>query len=221
MGKVVHASKSGYFPYCLDTEDVSSAQYVAQISLSLAMAIYWRAKKIRWFGTVNWPSTELPEWVNAPWHLEISSSATTEEELVCFPRSPQWIVSSVENLTDGGGNPIVVGSDYSWNTIQSAYENGSNESNLVCDLSFSAFFVSGAALGFNLKSLSFSPVFQYYSMPFANAGTLVLAGEFPYTGNQAPIFDSSPPNDYTTTLSHTIEYWSYGGTYNTSTGLPL
>ena len=219
MGKVVHASQSGYFPYCIDTVDVSSAQYVAQINLSLAMATYWRARKIRWFGIVNWPSTQLPQFNNAPWHLEISSSATTEEGLVCFPR---WIVSSVENLTDGGGNPIVVGSEVvDWNFSQSAYENGSNKSNLLCDLNFTVFFGVGAVLGCSLRSLSFTPVFQYYSMPFANAGTLILAGEFPYTGNQPPTFDSAPPNDYTTTLSHTIEYWSYDGTYDTSTGLPL
>ncbi len=218
MGKVLHASQSGYFPYCLETENVSSAQYVAQINLNLAMAIYWRARKIRWFGIVNWPSTELPQFDNAPWHLEISSSATTEEGLVCFPK---WIVSSSENITDAGGNPIVVGSEVDWNFIRSAYENGSEESNLICDLQIIIFFGVGALIGCNLRSLSFTPVYQYYSMPFANAGTLVLAGEFPYTGNQPPTFDSTPPNDYTTTLNHTIEYWSYGGTYDTTTGMPL
>ena len=222
MGKVLHASASGYFPYCLEIENVLSAQYLAQINLNLAMAIYWRARKIRLFGTVNWPSTELPQWINAPWHLEISSYATTEEELVCFPRSPQWVVSSVENLTDGGGNPIVVGSEDPWATQPFFYENDGDQASLINgSLKFSAFFVEGSLLGFNLKSLSFPPVFQYYSMPFANAGTLVLAGEFPYTGNQAPIFNSAPPNDYSATLNHTIEYWSYEGTYDTSTGLPL
>ena len=216
MGKVLHASNSGYFPYCLNTQNVSSYPYVAQINLDLAMAIFWRAKRIRWFGNITWPSVG---WDNLPWHLEISSSATMEEGLVCWPK---WIVSSVENLNDGGGNPINVGSDSLWNSTEFYYEEGSSQSNLVnLDLTISAFFVSGAILGFTLGAFSFNTVYQYYSMPFANAGTLILAGEFPYTGNQAPIFDSSPPNDYTTTLNHTIEYWSYGETYNISTGLPL
>jgi hypothetical protein len=53
-------------------------------------------------------------------------------------------------------------------------------------------------------------------MGLADAGTLVLGGEFPYSN-----VDPNPPNDYTATIDHEIEYWSYGGTYNTATGLPL
>jgi hypothetical protein len=216
MGKVLHASYSGYFPYCLNTANVSAFSYVAQINLDLAMAIFWRAKKIRWFGALTWPSAGF---INFPWHLEISSSATTEDGLVCWPK---WIVSSVENLTDGGGNPIVVGSA-AWEITEFYYEDGSNQSNLVnADLGIGAFFLgTGNNLGFFLSSIYINPVFQYYSMPFANAGTLVLAGEFPYTGAQPPTFDSTPPNDYSVTLNHTIEYWSYGGTYDTTTGQPL
>lgn len=210
MGKVLHASYSGHFPYCLNTQDVSAYSYIAEIDLDLAMAIFWRAKKIRWFGAVTWPSVG---WDNLPWHIEISSSAASEEELICWPN---WIVSSVENLNDGGGSPIPVGAPSIWNATKFYYEEGSNQTNFVnADLQIDGFFVSGTIIGFSLRALSINPVFQYYSMPFANVGNLVIAGEFPYSNE-----DSSPPNDYTATLSHSIEYWSYGGTWNTSTGLP-
>lgn len=211
MGKVYHASYSGYFPYCLSEQDISSYSYVANIPLALAMATFWRAKRIRWFGTINWPSVG---WDNLPWHIEISSGASTESNLVC---QPFWYVTSVENLNDGGGSPIVVGSQALWNSSQFYYERGTNKQNLFSfDIGVDGFFVAGAILGFTLVSARPNPILQTYSMDFADAGTLVLAGEFPYSNE-----DPGPPNDYTTTLNHEIEYWSYGETYNTATGLPL
>jgi uncharacterized membrane protein YeaQ/YmgE (transglycosylase-associated protein family) len=210
MGKVLHASGSGYFPYCLTEGDPDpSVDYVAEMSLGLAMAIFWRAKRIKWYGMINWPTAN---WNNLPWHIEISSSASDESQLVC---NPIWTVTSSQNLIDGSGSPFVVGSPAGWLAEPFYFKEGSQSTLINTDLGLSGFFVEGTILGFTLSSYFDGLLTESYFMNFANAGTLVLQGQFPYAG------DGTPPDDYTATLDHEIEYWSYDGTYDTSTGLPL
>jgi hypothetical protein len=202
---VLHASGSGYFPYCLTEADPDPfVDYVEEMSLGLAMAIFWRAKRIKWYGMINWPSADFN---NLPWHIEISSSASDESQLVC---NPIWTVTGSQNA---GGNPV--GSPANWLVAPFFFKEGSQSTFVNTSLFLSGSFESGPILSFYLSSYFFGVITESYPMDFANAGTLVLQGEFPYAG------DGTPPNDYTITLDHEIEYWSYDGTYDTSTGLPL
>ena len=191
MGKVLHASGSGYFTSCIQ----NGAGYW---SLDRAMEIYWRVKK---------------------WELNMSATY-----FIDFPEDPQTITLSP------GTNVL----------LTSFYE---QEEELVCS---SDFYAPSASIeitfGDAAKSGSlYSPGFNF----FAFLGASFSQGDFEldvYSGNSGPdvrsysVYGSTPIEFSYSIIDQYAEFfvlqdasfslepkewWSYGGTYNTSTGEPL
>ena len=187
MGKVVHASQSGYFPYCIIPYQPSEFfPLVSTTPLSNAMRLFWRIRKIRFYGTYE-PTP--PFYGTRNWQMVVESAADSEEKLVC---NPGWIIKDQENLVNDGG----VSSAFQFEEVTSLGES------YVVRLSFGGFFQD-----------TFGPEGWGFSnpSPTESIGSIDFEGVQMWGGG----FASS-------TFNYEIqEYWSYGGTYDTTTGLPL
>jgi len=196
MGKVLHASKSGYFISCIQ----NGAGYW---TLEKAMEVYWRVKT---------------------WELNMSATY-----LIDLPENP-------ETITISPGANVLLTSVYG------------QEEELVCNNEFNA-TPSGSYGGLNIfffgdaaKSGSlYSPAFNFFATFTKNfsEGDFILDVQ---TGNNGPDVRSysvygSTPIEFSYTIFDLYkeffvlqdatfslepkEWWSYGGTYNTSTGARL
>ena len=196
MGKVLHASGSGYFPFCIQ-ESTSDA---CVFPLETIMKIYWRVKKFRLTGA---GTGTLP--------------LSGEEAFFTFDpvEIPQMYANSEENL--------VCASEFYFDQEDDFGDIGLNERTI-------------SKKELNLFSLDFNAVFGFDSLNFIYGfrafGGLGLTTNSPHSliifGVSMPIFinaqgfgdENNMGGSMQLTLTP-IEYWSYGGTYNTSTGEPL
>jgi hypothetical protein len=188
MGKVLHASQSGYFPYCIiPYQESEFFPFVSTSSLDDAMRLFWRIRKIRFYGTYE---PTFPFEGTRNWQMVVESAAGSEEELVCNPL-PGWIIKDQENLVNDGG----FFSAFSFEEVTSFGEG------YVVRLSFGGFFqdtFGPEGWGFNNPSQTESE------------GSIDFEGVEMWGANYA-----------SSTFNYEIEYWSYGGTYDTTTGQPL
>jgi hypothetical protein len=101
MGKVLHASGSGYFPYCLrnyPAEGVIIGPYQPlPMSLNAAMRVFWRIKRFRFYGTYTLDPFGRQEVRN--WEMIFERNAESEENLVC---NPDYNYVGGENIEEGG-----------------------------------------------------------------------------------------------------------------------
>ena len=204
MGKVLHASGSGYFPTCI--QEASSPDHCPW-TLEKAMATYWRVRT--WTFTVSGldgeaglgpPTNPFSETISniTSGNVDDGINYTLEEQLVCS-NSP-WFGLSDEDDVYGYvnfGYPEKSGSLYTSGISGYMWMSG-----LVCE--FRVY-----------------PVYQNDDPEVNNSGTITILGEtlplFIY------IFDPEVTITYAdvvATLTPTL-WWSYGGTYNTSTGARL
>jgi len=203
MGKVYHASYSGYFPFCIQdalSAGISTGDGTARplgMSLENAMKLYWRIKKIK----LETPRSGVVGYAE--------STKAEEEELVCEPNP---ISGFAEDSSDNVGGP---------NThLRSAAisVNGSGPIYKTDDLYFPEFSI------------------EFIDDAYDSEGNISISGVFstidPGTYNSTSIFNFLGLGNVTLYLRDSVgspqignisieEYWSYGGTYNTTTGLPL
>jgi hypothetical protein len=185
MAKVLHASYSGYFPYCLIPYQPSEfSPLVSTTSLDNAMRLFWRIRKIRFYGTYE---PTFPFEGTRNWQMVVVSAADKEEKLVC---NPGWNIIDQENLVNDGG----VFSEFSFENVTSLGEG------YVVRLRFGGFFQD-----------TFGPAGWVFNNPSLNESI----GSIDFEGVQ--MWGESAG-----TFNYEIqEYWSYGETYDTLTGLPL
>jgi len=188
MGKVLHASYSGYFPACIQTAPASKGNLVSG-TLEQIMELYWRVKAWRLdfvSGSIDIDG-EIIDYSASQQALG-AVSATTEADLVC---NPAFGATATYTL-NGQSRKLIIGLGGSYfieNTTYYLY--------FLFDMLFVTTQVTEYEVGFvTIKGFSV-PLYGYVDGP-----------PRPITGN---ITASISP----------IEYWSYGGTYNTSTGQPL
>jgi hypothetical protein len=182
MGKVLHASKSGYFPYCIIPYQPSEAfPLVSTTSLVNAMRLFWRIRKIRFYGTYE---PTFPFVGTRNWQMVVVSAASKEEDLVC---NPGWDIIDQENLVNDGG----VSSEFLFDEITS-FEGG-----YVVRLRFGGFFQD-----------TFGPAGFIFDNPSQESRPDSISFEgVQMRGETAGSFNYEIQ-----------EYWSYGGTYDTTTG---
>ena len=190
MGKVLHASGSGYFPFCIGEIDPSIPELYSMVSIEAVMKIWWRIKKIRFYGTYTQRNNGNP--IDVPWELIVQRNAANEENLVCNP-FPSWNTISQLNITNG-----------SFNTSSVFYKGTSDNR-----------FILGAGIGGVLEDVSQEEAIPFGSIPVDEGSQKFVFEGISFT-NTPPEFTLPGSINY-----QILEYWSYGGTYNTSTGLPL
>ena len=212
MGKILHASSSGYFPSCIVSDPHG---YKITGSLQDIMSLYWRVKNFK-----------VSVSGNGIFNGETPCSFSGETELQTVYRN---IFNPQPSITDEAS--LVCG----FNSRNHEHLNGSGLS-----------FVQGGESGNAFMEMSFQTVF---SRPSESTYAMRFQFRlFESTLNSQRIF--SIPSDYDvgswsvslfgTTITgiaysqeagitsgnfninfEATEYWSYGGTYNTTTGKPL
>jgi hypothetical protein len=221
MGKVLHASASGYFPFCItDGEPPLTSDFYLELTLEQIMAIFWRVK--------TWEGKTSGSYIYTPY------PGAPEDELVTFSpnsfetMSTNYYVENEENLVCGITNP----------------PNAPNAPNLERDIVVVFSRTDGSDPGpYPTKlswGLNFQPLYRnnslYYLESQINAvgiagnvvvnynnykvGTYKIAFlEYNITGNIYQFYESTGGS--VSLEIRAKEYWSYGGTYNTETGKPL
>jgi len=190
MGKVLHASGSGYFIGCIEE---STDNNYAIWSLEKAMQTYWRVRAWDFSAEVT-----VKPFEDSPFELSYSvanifSTANQESDLVCFneffdgPRGVDIFFSPVKKVGD-------------------LYYSGL--AGLIVDGSTGLEFVFGPDI-FDIFGNEFS---------FPVLGADLKIGSFYFLESQPEGYN--PVVGCTASLTPS-EWWSYGGTYNTSTGARL
>jgi hypothetical protein len=207
MGKILHASNSGYFPFCEQNSIVFSNNLKIDGTAEQIMALYWRVKRFKYSLTGGYQGGENPITISGGSGVFAQNiNPPNEEALVC------------------GGPTLFTGSatlSAPQITITPNFYMKLFEANF---LSSSPFFQSTGS--------TYKTFFQITSDSVFGGGEFVNSiktFEFAvpcgsYSGiKSGTLFQSFGPN-YSGSVSLVIEpseYWSYGGTYNTTTGEPL
>lgn len=202
MGKILHASYSGYFPKCIEE---SADSKFAVWPLEQAMQTYWRVRAWDFSANIvvrvyNFPEegeeTDLPFAISI---TDIRSLVEDESTLVCNVN--EFAKAAGGQYADLLFLPVAFGDQF--------YKK-------VGDLYYSG-FVGGIRDG-DIE-LSFSP--DNNSYPSAQFSISILGSTLDatvgYFGNEGY---ESEVISCTASLVPS-EWWSYGGTYNTQTGALL
>lgn len=134
MAKVLHASYSGYFPYCiLPYQESVFLPAVSRVTLANAMSLFWRVKKMRISGSYTTPP---PSEETRSWEMIAESAAITEANLVC---NPGILITSTRNISDSPSPPVFGFTDY----VQSS------RGLFVCPFTIQGFFADTQEEGFS------------------------------------------------------------------------
>ena len=213
MGKVLHASKSGWFPICIQNElpPIASMEldYSGRAnSLEIMMAIYWRVMewKIEYRSQTQVPSTITATGI-------YGFDAQKEEDLVC---SPPFVEKSFTSN--------YLGFEEHFFSLLSIFSNlyygvTSLDNNQTFRYAYGAAYygaddrTGGGAIYSGFLANEIGPYAIEQSI-FVTIGNL---GDIPFRITKTPDLD----DNYASFSISVNKYWSYGGTYDTTTGLPL
>jgi hypothetical protein len=199
MGKVLHASKSGYFPGCIQE---STDSVYAVWPLEKAMQTYWRVRAwdfnadivVRFF---DYPdegeNTDIPFTTSV---TDIRSDAEDEETLVC---SNEFFKAGIQNA-DLFFFPVSFPS-YPYRKVGDLYYSG-----------FGGFIEDNAE----------ETEFSFWAENSGQFSISILGATLAISADYMGSISGGSHEVISCTASLTpSEWWSYGGTYNTSTGQRL
>ena len=223
MGEVLHASASGYFTGCIKEQNLLVECFSG--NLTQVMALFWRVKK--WEATA---SGTLQRFSGDEFQSLTFDGATRElqpqepipsieEDLVCFNSEAKGYLiyyTDAAWATDQSGNPfssilaLSVSSGYRNDEQYAGVEKTENNFRIGGSLVFSAeFLINGNG--------NTPPII---SEPLVEAGNYqIITSAGTMTGKLWTAWTDQVAN--CNVVINAKEYWSYGGTYNTSTGEPL
>jgi hypothetical protein len=220
MGKVLHASKSGYFPRCLvDTPALPRDSNYIIGGIQEAMTPFWRVRKweISVSGSLVNPGEEFI-FSGTPNELfGFPEAVEKEEDLVCFNSENKFYTAFYSELVPWAtldGEPfetpgtLFVGLGYPLAPY------GTFEANSIVkngDIYKFPFFwgIQGIVLLSDPLDQGWVPVGTYtFDVLGVSTAPRTLYGPDGYSASVTAVVSAK-------------EYWSYGGTYNTSTGEPL
>lgn len=209
MGKVLHASYSGYFPTCIQTElpniqDLQARYSGEASSLELMMALYWRVRE--W--EINYQSQEEGGGTVTATGV-YGFDASTEEGLVC---APQFIEKSFSSN-------IAFFQEHFF-SILSLFPNlfyaVTSSNNEAFNYAFQTLYYGaddrseGGSIysGHVASELGEEAIEETLSIQIADIGIAPFKiTKFPDLANNYAQFTIAAKN-----------YWSYGGLYNETTG---
>jgi len=205
MGKILFPK---YFPICPTDGDeyiVPGATATLTSSAAATMKMFWRPKEITISGSYTQFNEDTRECdISANFSLVIRSPYTSEEEMVCEPIKP-WTVASSTNLAENGFNwasePYYYGQEdalFTFNSFDFGLDTG--ESPTPCNN------------GVLIKQL-----YPTQGGPYAFQPINILGVNF----NMATATHPVTGRAYIQPSIAVTEWWSFGGTYSTTTGEPL
>lgn len=204
MGRVLHASYSGYFPFCIGTADQSKIgkykPYPIPMSIDDSMKAFWRVKTWRVKGLLL-DSIATPQYIDRDGNfIEI----TKEEELVCAIGF--GFATFVED-TDGYPDRAEF---FLWKV---------NEAFTVIKEDKS--FYPRILFGFEYSTPDEITEIVSSELDWNTLPSTEDAGTIKFMNYEIPGFKIAGNGSYVGGSITPEEYWPYGETYNTSTGEPL
>ena len=210
MGKVLHASYSGYFTECIGQgEKENPSSYPLECSLELAMALFWRVKTWNVEGYLT-DRTETPVHVNK--FTQEAFTPSTEEDLVCS--------AGFSITTFVGFNPFesILFGCFNFDLSELGIKKIGGEDIYLPRIRFEGAYtgdnfskqgISFADPGATSGNLTLNLLDQTFTIPLFRQPDLVPPDPL------APYFENG---DWTIEAN---EYWSYNETYDTTTGQRL
>jgi len=204
MGKVLSAQGSGYFPACI-LQDDPPLDFPSG-SIKDIMTFYWRVKKFKITISGSGIAKSAGESVQMSGTFDLirRDEIKSESELVC----------NLPSIYEGNGGELVFdgipfGELFGSLLHLPEYYQKSGSSNIQTNI----FLAAGYGINYFFYLLQFNEYMPMGSWSINFYGGS-LSGEL-----------YSPPSSFSSgsfnTKIEATEYWSYGGTYDTTTGEPL
>ena len=143
MGKVLHASKSGYFPFCLPVFPGGAYNFTAA-SVEDSMKMYWVLRSFSITGSYTGPDDST-----LTFSIILKNSALEEEDIVC---NPNWSTLSSTSLNTINGSWYSGGQFYSYGSL------------IVPDYTISALYDDGGGAGFAITSQDYSGYAESFAL---------------------------------------------------------
>jgi len=216
MGKVLHASYSGYFPTCILKS--GTPEFPVSGSLEEIMSFYWRVRKfnVTFSGDGVLQSTQTIE-MTGTFDLIRTYYVRDEEPAEIF--SEEELVCNLPSLTRGEGGSLLLNGGYYAPLICAVdhfptpqYYQLNNNARIQTNIHI---FGGSQTGGFILSNgYENNPDYEAFGLYNINVGVGILTGSLygPKSAWESGSFNMA---------INATEYWSYGGTYDTSTGQPL
>jgi len=228
MSKVLHASYSGYFPFCTQQGTPSSSKEYLSLTLLEAMTLFWRVKiwEVKVTGQLNFTYQEAPEgrlqsitYPNDSF-FECEARGTniaTEEDFVCVQDADNFVFASIGRLAsvfsfyddpDTIPNSFIQFFQFRFTTLDELII--TDGSNFYVNFESSIPAAASVVTKDEERFPENTKIVGSYSISF---------GGFTKNGNlYGPADgDESVSGDLLLEI-RAKEYWSYGGTYDTTTG---
>lgn len=210
MGKILFPK---YFPICpIDGNEyiVPGATAALTASVAATMKMFWRPREI----TISGSYTQYNEDtrgcdISANFNLVIRSPYGSEEEMCCEPVIG-WTLASSTNILDAENA-------FNWNSKPLYYvEQDALYTLNAFDFQLDQGDDSPGGCSFSVSIKQFYPI-EGNGGPYNYQITNILGVNF----NMATYVDSFTQVGYAQPSVEVTEWWSFGGTYSTTTGEPL
>ena len=224
MGKVLHASKSGYFPRCLvDSAGLPSDNNYIIGGIEAVMTPFWKVRK--WEISITGTFTQGEEETNFDGRTnEVFAypPVEKEEDLVCFNSSDKFFIEFQTNGLVSWGTKTLGEDTAPFETI----------GNLFVGLGhlfppYNTFESNGIVKNDDIYKLPFFWGIQIFPLLSDDLGLgWVPVGTYTFdvlgvSTTPRTLYGPSDQSGSAAAVVSAKEYWSYGGTWNTSTGEPL
>jgi len=204
MGKVLSAQGSGYFPSCIQPGSATSSQWNLDLTIAQGMALYWRTRKWRFEASGSWISNNrvVPQSVSGSGDVVNLDEAASEENLLCLGRGDSSIYGYFD--TDQGKFDIELSFNVQSN-ILAFFNSYQTKTSVYPWFRINSTYIQNNNEREDQKIGTIRFIFNGYTIA---KNLYTNDAEEPWTGTNGNV------------LLDIIckEYWSYGGTWDTSTG---
>jgi hypothetical protein len=201
VGKVLSAQGSGYYPSCITSGTEPELQNNLVLTIEQGMALYWRTKK--------WTISASGSFISNNFGEPIVVSGGGEATLLTPIDSEEALVCSGEYGFGVYGDLLMNGFPMSYEVYWDFYFYGKkSNNNFYPYFDYNSVYIQNNNSREDQKIGIFRFLFNGYTI---TKNLYTDTAEPPYSGTSGNV-----QIDLTCT-----EYWSYGGTYDTSTGNPL
>ena len=203
MGKVLHASYSGYFPTCIINQTPTPPEEYLSLTLEEAMALFWRVR--------DWEARASGSFYNASISSNIEYTSNSFSQL-----TPTIVIEEEKNLVCKGSETFFFSRD---GTVIITPDEGTpvnSEGIIYFQYIFSSIKKAGSTY-YPSFTISFVDSLTYFYT--AKIGTYNIKYlDYDFSGD---LFGPDGSSGAVLIEVKAKEYWSYGDTYNTTTGKPL
>jgi hypothetical protein len=203
MGKVLHASYSGYFPTCIIDGTPTPTQDYLSLTLEQAMALFWRVKTWEARASGSFYSYNINSNITYTSNSfsDMTPSITIQEEknLVCKGSETfSFERAATATITPDVGPPYNVDGTINFQYIFTSIKKNSS--------TYYPSFIISSINAISSYALSFTAKIGTYKITYL---------DYDITGD---IFGADGSYGFALIEINAKEYWTYGGTYNSQTG---